>query len=150
AQIAANDMIGARQTADRIRSDRPASVAFATLAQTQLRAGRLAQAQAIAARIRESATLGAVQRQIVIAQIGTEAATDASATAMNIHDGTQQALAFGDVAAFDVRRGDAASANALATRTRKGHRAQVYERIAVTQAQVGDLPGALETLGRIV
>ncbi|HKE96614.1 MAG TPA: hypothetical protein VKB34_20055, partial [Povalibacter sp.] len=149
AQIAADDAIGARQTADRIRSERPQGAAFAAIALLQLRGGNLQAARNTVARITDSEAAGPVQRQIVMAQIGAGSLSAARATALSIDENFSQALALGDVAAVDVRTGNVAAANALAGAARKAYRGQVYGRTALARVDAGDLNGALATLAKI-
>lgn len=149
AQIATDDMIGARQTADRIATERPQGAALAAIAGIQLRGGYLADAQMTALRIRNAAAAGEALRQIVVFQIAMGATTSARETVGRIDDGFYRALASGDLAVIDVHNGDIDSANAMATRTRKAHRSQVYGRIALARVDKGDVSGAMATLAKI-
>lgn len=149
AQIATDDMIGARQTADRIETERPQGAALGAIAETQLRGGYLADAQATAFRIRNDGAAGEALRQIVVFQIAMGATTSARETVSRIDDGFFRAVASGDLAVIDVRNGDIDSAYALASRTRRAHRSQVYGRIALARIDTGDVRGAMVTLAKI-
>lgn len=149
AQIATDDMIGARQTANRISTVRPQAAALAAIAEIQLRGGYLADAQATALRIRNAGTAGEALRQIVVFQIAMGATTSARETVRRIDDDFYQALASGDLAVIDVRNGDIDSANAMAAHVRKAHRSQVYGRIALARVDLGDVPGAMQSLAKI-
>ncbi|HEY5810499.1 MAG TPA: hypothetical protein VIT67_21200, partial [Povalibacter sp.] len=132
-----------------IRSVRPQAAALAAIAIDQLRARKLVAAQATAAGIRDSATAGHVQRQIVLTQLGMNDLPAARKTAMDIDDKFSQGLALGDVAAAYVRMGDAVSANDVATRARKSQRSQIHARVALARADAGDLNGALVSADKI-
>jgi hypothetical protein len=149
AQIAAADLVGARDTTARIQSRRPRGAALAAIAVVQLRGGNIAQAQATASRIEDTDAAGEVLRQVAMAQIATGARNDARATARQIDDDFYQALAAGDVAVADVLAGDLTSAYAMAGRTRRADRTQVYGRVAQAQATAGDVRGAMATVARI-
>lgn len=149
AQIAVDDMIGARRTADRIASKRPQSAALAAIANLQVRGRNIAAAQATATQIRDASAAGDVWRQIVVAQIAAGSLTSARETVRRINDGFYQALASGDVAVADVRAGNVERAHATAAKVRKSHRAQVYGRIALARVDTGDVSGTLETLAKI-
>jgi tetratricopeptide (TPR) repeat protein len=148
-QIAADDLIGARQTADQIAAERPRGSALAAIADIQLRSGKLANAQATAARIRDDGVAGSVLRQIVVSQLNAGALAAARETARNIDDHFYAALALGDIAVAEVLAGNIERANAAAVRAHRSQRAQVEGRIAIARAQKGDMRGALETLTRI-
>ena len=149
AQIASDDMIGARQTADRISTERPQGAALAAIAAIQLRGGYLADAQATAKRIRSEDAAGETLRQVVVVQLAMGATTSARETVRLIEDDFYQALASGDVAVVDVHNADIEQANAMAARARKAHRSQVYGRIALARVDTGDVRGAMATLTKI-
>lgn len=149
AQIATDDMIGARQTADRISTERPQGAALAAIAEIQLRGGYLADAQATALRIRNAGAAGEAWRQIVVFQIAMGATTSARETVRRIDDDFYRALAAGDLAVIDVHNGDIDRANAMAARVRRAHRSQVYGRIALARVDTGDVRGAVLTLAKI-
>lgn len=149
AQIATDDMIGARQTADRISTERPQGAALAAIAAIQLRGGYLADAQATALRIRNASAAGEALRQIVVVQIAMGATTSARETVRRIDDGFYQALASGDLAVVDIHNGDIDQANAMAAHARRAHRSQVYGRIALARVDTGDVRGAMMTLKKI-
>ena len=67
AQIAADDLIGARQTADSIVAARPQSPAYAAIANVHVRLANLPAAQTLALRIGDPVARGDVLRQIVSA-----------------------------------------------------------------------------------
>ena len=148
-QLAAGDLVGAKQTADRIRSERPHGSAWAAIAMVQLRGGDVAGAQATTARIRDAGAAGEVQRQIVVTRIASGALSAARELALQIKDGFCQAQALGDVAAAEVRAGNAGAAEALARRSRKSQRPEIYGRIALAKAEAGDLNGAITALPKI-
>ncbi len=115
----------------------------------QLRGGDVAGAQATTARIRDAGAAGEVQRQIVVTRIASGALNAARELALRIKDDFYQARALGDVAAADARAGNAGAAEALARRSRKSQRPEIYGRIALAKAEAGDLNGAITTLPKI-
>lgn len=149
AQIAAADLIGARQTAEQIAAVRPQSTALVAIVDIELRSGKLAAAQATAARIREAEAAGEAGRQIVVYQINSGALAAARETARHIDDRFYAALALGDIAVAEVRGGSVERANVTAARADKSQRSVVEGRIAIVHAQSGDVRGAVETLARI-
>lgn len=146
AQIAADDLIGARQTADSISTARPQSPAYAAIANVHVRLGNLPAAQALALRISDPVARGDVLRQIVSAHCFNDDIQAAKALLPSIEDKQYAAMALGDVAAARVQKGELAAAIEVATRARKASRNEVYGRIALAQAQKGDFTGALKTL----
>jgi tetratricopeptide (TPR) repeat protein len=149
AQIAADDPIGATQTADRIETDRPRGAALAIIAGMQLRGGNLTAAQATAAKIRNDASQSEVLRQIVAVQAASDALPSARETLRRIDDAFYLAYALGDVAVAEVRHGNIKAAEALAVRARRNYRSLVYGRIALARVDAGDVRGGLDTLARI-
>lgn len=149
AQIAADDLIGARQTAELIAADRPQSAALAAVAEVDLRAGRMASAQALAARIRDAQSAGEIGRQIVLAQIKAGALSAALETVKQIDDRFYEALALGDIAVAEVRAGNDERALAAASRAHKSQRAQAEGRVAIARAQKRDFRGAEAALAQI-
>jgi hypothetical protein len=149
AQIAADDFIGARETANRIETRRQRSAALAALADVQLRAGNLKAVQATVDGIREPGTKGEVLRQIVVVQASRGELSAARATLADIDDPFYYALAAGDVAIAEVRSGRIDRAHAMAARTRRADRAKVYARVAIARADAGDLRGATETMQKV-
>jgi predicted negative regulator of RcsB-dependent stress response len=149
AQIAADDLYGARQLAERIEAERPQGAAVAAVAERQLLKGDLSAARASAYRIREEASRGLVLRQITAIEAGRGQVDEANATAKSIDDVFYRALACGDVAAAEVHRGNLDGALAQAARARRAYRAPVFGRIAVAQHDVGDMAGAFKTLPKI-
>jgi hypothetical protein len=149
AQIAADDLIGARQTAELITADRPQSSALATLAEIDLRSGRLASAQALAARIRDEQSAGEIGRQIVVYQIKAGALPAARETVKQIDDRFYEGLALGDIAVAEVRAGNDEHALATALKAHKSQRAQAAGRVAIARAQRRDFAGAEVALAKI-
>jgi hypothetical protein len=149
AQIAADDVLGARETANRIETKRQRSAALAALADLQLRTGNLQAAQATAEGIREPGTKGEVLRQIVAIQSSRGELSAARKTLSDIDDTFYSALAVGDIAIAELRAGRVDRAHALAARTRRADRAKVYARIAIARADAGDLRGATETMQKV-
>jgi hypothetical protein len=149
AQIAADDLPGARQTAGRIESDRPQGAALASIADVQLRSGDLAAAQATAKRIRYAASRSEVLRQIVGVQAARGDVEGARETLKGISDRYYQTLAHGDIAVAEVRAGNIDRAYAQAGRAKRASRAQVFGRIALARLDMGDAQGANETLPKI-
>lgn len=149
AQIAANDLYGARQTAARIEAERPQGAAFAAIADVQLRSGDIAAALRTAEKIRDPSAAGEVLRQVAAVQAAREELGAAREALRGIHDAFYRALATGDIAVAEVELGNIEGANALAARARKADRGQVYGRIAIARAAKADVPGAQETLKKI-
>lgn len=149
AQIAADDLIGARQTADLIAADRPQSSALAAIAEIDLRSGRIANAQALAARIRDKQSAGEIGRQIVVYQIKASALPAARETVKRIDDRFYEALALGDIAVAEVRAGADERALATASKAHKSQRAQAEGRVAIARAQKRDFRGAEAALAEI-
>jgi tetratricopeptide (TPR) repeat protein len=149
AQIAADDLVGARQTANRIEAKRQQGAALVQIATVELRAGNSAAAQQTAALIREREAKSEILRALVaIAAAGGELA-NARDLLRDIDDPFYQALAAGDIAVAEVRAGRSDRAEAMVGRVRRADRAQVYGRVALARADKGDADGAVETLQKI-
>jgi tetratricopeptide (TPR) repeat protein len=149
AQIAADDLIGARETANRIEARRQQGAALAQIAAVQLRAGNVAGAQQTATLIREPEPKGDVLRQLVAMAASRGDLTAARNMLRDIDDSFALALAAGDIAVAEVRAGRNDAANAMASRARRADRAQVYGRIALARAEQGDINGAVATLQKV-
>jgi tetratricopeptide (TPR) repeat protein len=149
AQIAADDVIGARATANRIEAKRQQGAALVQIATVQLRAGNVAGAQQTAATIREQAAKSEILRQIVAISVTRGELIAARDMLRDIDEPFYHALAAGDIAVAEVRAGRNDRANAMVSRVRRADRAQVYGRIALARADRGDMKGALETLQKI-
>lgn len=149
AQIAAEDLIGARETAGRIEAKRQQGAALVQIATVQLRAGNVAGAQQVAATIREPEARSEILRQIVAISAAHGELTAAREMLRDIDEPFYQALAAGDIAIAEVHAGQNDRASAMASRVRRAERAQVYGRIALARADKGDTKGALETLQKI-
>jgi tetratricopeptide (TPR) repeat protein len=149
AQIAADDLAGARETANRIEAKRQQGAALVQIATVQLRGGNVAAAQQTAATIREPEAKSEILRQIV-AISATRGELDAARDMLrDIDDPFYQPLAAGDIAVAEVRAGRNDKANAMVARVRRVDRGQVLGRIALARADKGDMNGAIETLQRI-
>ena len=146
AQIAADDLIGARQTAESINAARPQAKAYAAIATVHVRLGNLPVAQMLALRIGDPVARGDVLRQIVSAHSLNGDIEAARAMLPSIEDKQYAAMAFGDVAVARLDNGDLSGAYEMATRARKASRNEVYGRIALAQAENGDFSGALKSL----
>jgi tetratricopeptide (TPR) repeat protein len=146
AQIVADDLIGARQTAESINAARPQGPAYAAIANVHVRLGNLQTAQTLALRIGDPVARGDVLRQIVSAHCLNGDVTAARAMLPAIEDKHYSAMAFGDVAAARLENGDLAAALEVAARARRASRNEVYGRIALAQAESGDFSGALKSL----
>lgn len=149
AQIAMDDLVGARATAERIRSERPQGAAWLAIAMTQLRGDNLDGATKTAARIVDEEASSQVWRQIVAVQVSRGDIKSARETLRRIDDDFYRAQAAGDVAVADVRAGELARARSTASSVRKAHRSQIFERMAVAQFDLGDRTGALSTAAAI-
>lgn len=149
AQIAADDPIGARQTAERITADRPHGAASAALAHVQIRSDNLAGAQATAAKIRDAVAQGEILRQIAAIQAARGQLDAALETAKPIRDSFYQSVAFGDIAVAEIHRGNVQRAHDTAARARRFYRPQVYGRVAMARYEHNDVAGALETVRKI-
>jgi tetratricopeptide (TPR) repeat protein len=146
AQIAADDLIGAKQTAESITAVRSQGPAYAAIANVHVRLGNLPAAQALALRIGDPVARGDVLRQVVSAHCLNDDLDAARAMLPSIEDKQYSAMAFGDVAAARVENGDVPGAYEVAARARKASRNEVYGRIALAQAEAGDFSGALKSL----
>jgi tetratricopeptide (TPR) repeat protein len=149
AQIAAEDLIGARATASRIEAKRQQGAAFVQIATVELRSGNVAGAQQIAAAIREREAKSEILRQLVAIAAASGDLANARDLLREIDDPFYQALAIGDIAVAEVRMGRNDRAEALVGRARRADRAQVYGRIALARADKGDSSGATATLQKI-
>ena len=139
AQIAAEDLVGARQTANRIEAKRQQGAALVQIATVELRAGNSAAAQQTAASIREREAKSEILRALVaIAAAGGELA-NARDMLRDIDDPFYQALAAGDIAVAEVRAGRNDRAEAMVGRVRRADRAQIYGRVALARADKGDI-----------
>lgn len=146
AQIAADDLIGARQTAEAISAARPQDRAYSAIATVHVRLGNLPVAQTLALRIGDPIARGDVLRQIVSAHSLNGDIEAARALLPSIEDKQYAAMAFGDVAVARLDDGNLSGAYEMATRARKASRNEVYGRIALAQAGNGDFSGALKSL----
>jgi tetratricopeptide (TPR) repeat protein len=146
AQIAADDLIGAKQTAESINAARPQGRAYAAIANVHVRLGNLPAAQALAVRIADPVARGDVLRQIVSAHSLNGDIEAARAMLPGIEDQQYAAMAFGDVAVARLDNGNLSGAYEMATRARKANRNEVYGRIALAQAENGDFSGALKSM----
>ena len=149
AQIAAEDLAGARATANRIEAKRQQGAALVQIATVQLRAGNFAGAQQTAAAIREREAKSEILRQLVSIAAARGNLANARDMLREIDDPFYQALAAGDIAVAEVRLGHNDRADALVGRVRRADRAQVYGRIALARAEQGDSSGAAATLQKI-
>ncbi len=149
AQIAAEDIIGARETANRIEAKRQQGAALVQIATVQLRAGNIAGAQQTAAAIRDREAKSEILRQIVAISAAASDLQTARDLLRDIDDPFYQALAVGDIAVAEVRAGRNERADAMAARARRAERGQVYGRIALARADKGDMSGAIRTLQKI-
>ncbi len=149
AQIAADDLAGARETANRIEAKRQQGAALVQIATVQLRGGNVAGAQQTAASIREQEAKSEILRQIVAISASRGELDAARAMLRDIDDPFYQPLAVGDIAVAEVRAGRNDKANAMVARVRRSDRGQVLGRIALARADRGDMTGATETLQKI-
>jgi tetratricopeptide (TPR) repeat protein len=149
AQIAADDVVGARQTANRIEAKRQQGAALVQIATVQLRAGNVAAAQQTAATIRDQEAKSEILRQLVAISAARGELTAARDMFRDIDEPFYQALAAGDIAVAELGADNNDKANAMASRVRRADRSQVYGRIALAHADKGDMNGALETLQKI-
>jgi tetratricopeptide (TPR) repeat protein len=149
AQIAADDPLGARETANRIEAKRQQGAAFVQIATVQLRAGNVAGAQQTAAAIREREAKSEILRQIVAISAARGELAAARDMLRDIDEPFYQALAAGDIAVAEIRAGHKDKAEGMASRVRRTDRSQVYGRIALARADKGDMQGALETLRKV-
>jgi tetratricopeptide (TPR) repeat protein len=149
AQIAAEDLAGARETANRIAAKRQQGAALVQIATVELRAGNIAGAQQTADAIREREAKSEILRQLVAIAASRGDLADARNLLRDIDDPFYQALAVGDIAVAEVRMGHNDRADAMVGRIRRADRAQVYGRIALARADKGDANGAVATLQKI-
>jgi hypothetical protein len=149
AQVAAEDLFGARQTANRIEATRPQGAALAVIAEVELRGGNVQAALATARQIRERGDASEVLRQVVAVHAGRGEISAARELLKRIEEPFYRALASGDVAVSEILRGNVASAIALAARVKKTQRAQVYGRIALALVEAGDAAGAAQALQKV-
>jgi len=149
AQIAADDLIGARETANRIDAKRQQGAAFVQIATVQLRGGNIAGAQQTAAAIREQEAKSEILRQIVAISAARGELAGARQMLRDIDEPFYLALAAGDIAVAEVHAGHNDKAEDMVSRVRRADRGQVSGRIALARADKGDLKGALEMLAKI-
>jgi tetratricopeptide (TPR) repeat protein len=149
AQIAAEDLAGARETANRIEAKRQQGAALVQIATVELRAGNVAAAQQIAAAIREREAKSEILRQLVAIAAARGDLANARDMLREIDDPFYHALAAGDIAVAEVRLGRNDRADAMVGRVRRADRAQVYGRVALARADKGDSNGAVATLQKI-
>jgi tetratricopeptide (TPR) repeat protein len=149
AQIAADDLVGARQTANRIEAKRQQGAALVQIATVELRAGNSAAAQQTAALIREREAKSEILRALVAIAAASGELSNARDMLRDIDDPFYQALAAGDIAVAEARAGRNDRAEAMVGRVRRADRAQVYGRVALARADQGDVNGAVATLQKI-
>jgi len=149
AQIAAEDLAGARETANRIEAKRQQGAALVQIATVELRAGNIAGAQQTAETIREREAKSEVLRQLVAIAAARGDLANARDILRDIDGPFYQALAAGDIAVAEVRMGHNDRADAMVGRVRRADRAQVYGRVALARADKGDMNGAVATLQKI-
>jgi hypothetical protein len=100
--------------------------------------------------MRDVARQGFSLRTIAIQQATEHDFTSAVATARTIQYGRANALALGDVAAAIARDGAVDEARTLAARIKDApSRSRAFVEMAVAQAEIGDLSGALTTLDQV-
>ncbi len=150
AQIAAEDLVGARETANRIEAKRQQGAALVQIATVELRAGNIA-ARSADGCVRSASAKRRARSCGSSSRFRRRAANLANARDMlrDIDDPFYQALAAGDIAVAEVRAGRNDRADAMVGRVRRADRAQVYGRIALARADKGDVSGAVETLQKI-
>jgi len=146
AQIAAEDLAGAKQTAESINAARPQGAAYAAIATVHVKLGNLPAAQTLALRMGDPVSRGDILRQIVSAHCLNGDVEAARAMLPSIEDKQYSAVAFGDVAAARMENDDLPGALQIAARVRRAGRNEVYGRISLAQAETGDFAGALKTL----
>jgi hypothetical protein len=149
AQIAADDPIGAKQTAESIAVEGPQGETLVLIADVQLRGGSLEAAQSTATKIRDVSAKSEVLRQIVVVQCARGEIDAARRTLRDIDDPYLSALAYGDIAIAQVFKGDVAAAYATAAAARRASRSEVYARIALAQVDNADRKGAMQSLQKI-
>jgi hypothetical protein len=149
AQIACDDLHGARATAHSIEADRPHGEALAALADIEIRRGDLAAAQALASRIRDPGAQGQVLRQIIGVEASRGDVEGATDLLRLIKDPFYEALARGDLAVAEARAGRLERAQHLAEGARRGQRAEIYGRIALACVSKHDLRCAFDTLQKV-
>jgi tetratricopeptide (TPR) repeat protein len=149
AQIAADDVIGARETANRIEAKRQQGAALVQIATVQLRGGNAAAAQQTAATIRDPEAKSEILRQIVAISAARGELAAARDMLRDIDEPFYQTLAAGDIAVAEIRAGNNDKANAMASRVRRADRSQIYGRIALARADRGDINGASQTLQKV-
>src|SRR5262245_25048919 len=119
AQIAAQDIVGARETANRIEAKRQQGAALVQIATVQLRAGNVAGAQQTANAIRDREAKSEILRQIVAISAARGELAPARDMLRDIDDPFYQALAAGDIAVAEVRAGRFDRAESMAGRARR-------------------------------
>jgi tetratricopeptide (TPR) repeat protein len=149
AQIASEDLVGARQTANRIEAKRQQGAALVQIATVELRAGNIAAAQQTAALIREREARSEILRSLVAIAAASGDLANARDMLRDIDDPFYQALAAGDIAVAEVRAGRNDRADAMVGRVRRADRAQVLGRVALARAEKADMSGAVRTLQEI-
>jgi tetratricopeptide (TPR) repeat protein len=149
AQIAADDLIGARETVDRIQASRPHGAAAAALAHVQIRSNNFAAAQATVAKMRDIGSQGEILRQIAAIQAARGQIDSALETARPIRDAFYQSIAYGDIAVAEIRGGDVRRAQEIASRARRSFRSQAFQRVVLALHERGDIVGAIAMLPRI-
>ncbi|HEX7012608.1 MAG TPA: hypothetical protein VF161_07670 [Steroidobacteraceae bacterium] len=149
AQLAANDVYGAQQTAMQVDARDPRSAALLAVAEARLRRSDLAGARAIAQRLEERDEQGELLRQLVVAHLARGQISAARALLPRIRDAFHHARALADIADLELRSGHPDRALALAKEAKRSERDLVYERLALVQADMGDLSGAQSTLRQI-
>ena len=140
AQIAAEDLSGARQTAESITVVRPQVAAYATLANVHVKLGNLPAAQTLALRIGDPVARGDILRQIVSAHCLNGDVEAARAMLPSIEDKQYSAMAFGDVAAARVENDDLPGAFKVVARARRSARNEIYGRISLARRRAVTSP----------
>ena len=149
AQIAAEDIVGARETANKIEARRQQGAALVQIATVQIRGGNVAGAQQTANSIRDREAKSEIMRQIVAISAARGELAAAREMLRDIDDPFYQALAVGDIAIAEVRAGRIDRAEAMVGRARRAEREQVLGRIALARAERGEMSGASATLQKI-
>ena len=149
AQIAAEDLAGARETANRIEAKRQQGAALAQIATVELRSGNVAGAQQ---RPLQSANPKRRARSCdsssLFPQRGATWQTRVTCCATSTIRSTRRSPPVTSPSPkFSMGRND--RADAMAGRVRRAERAQVYGRIALARADKGDSSGAVATLQKI-
>jgi hypothetical protein len=144
AQLAIDDVIGARETATAIAADRPHGAAYVLLARRALQSGNVAGAESLAGSIRDREAAGEILTDLVATRAARGDVAAALALQRRIQDRYYAAVAAAHVAIAQARTGDFKQARATVLATPRAERAQAIVPLVNWYRDRGELQRAID------